>query len=182
MTSPLTPFENIAYFTTRDNKGGQYGTLVSRAEMGDSQAYVASRHTPEGFDLSPNTGGSMAIHRTQEYGYNLLLATSPETTKNDPMAAKRILAMLAFAAFHDEVEHVYNPHSIAIDIVAPDRDEMLDTYRHVLGARRIRRIGEDVDNPHDIIRTTLRRSVGRSALVLHDTQSYVSPFPAAISM
>lgn len=177
MTSPLASFENIAYFTTRDKQGGQYGTLVSRAEIGRNQAYIASRHTAEGFDLSPNTGGSMAVRRTQEYGYNLVLTTSPEASSDDPKAAERTLAMLAFAAFHDEVEHMHDPDSIGIDIATPDRDAMLDSYRHVLGVRRIRRIGDDAEVVRDVLRTTLRRSVGRSALVLRDTQSYLSPFP-----
>lgn len=175
MTSPNVPFERIDHFRSRLLLGDE-DTTISRASLGDIKIYLAHSSSTTSENL---TMGGYLLMRADESRHEILSYNVPEVRLEDPLAPKRVLALLAFSALlEDQKNHNWTDETlltVAIDDAEAHPDPLL---RDVLGVR-MRRTGHlHEGRPQEaLVRTAIWSAMGNTQETLREVQSYRAPYP-----
>ena len=173
MTSPNIPFERIDHFTSRLRLGDE-DTTISRASLGDAKIYLAHSSHPE----ATNTPQGFLLMQARESGREILHYKIPEARLEDPLAPKRILALLAFSALlEDQKMHNWTDETL-LTVAVDDENHPDPLLRDVLGVR-MRRTGYlHQGRPQAaLVRTSITEAMGNVQDALLAIQSYRAPYP-----
>lgn len=175
MTSPNIPFERVDHFRSR-LKVGDEDTTISRAHIGDAKIYIA--HTPNA-NLGEEAAQGYLLIRESQDRREVLHYKVPESRPEDPLAAKRTLALLAFSALlEDQKAHRWTEETLLTVAVEDSEAHPDPLLRDVLGVR-MRRTGRiHAGRPQNaLVRAAISEAMGSVNETLSEVQSYRAPYP-----
>jgi hypothetical protein len=168
MTEPHILFEKLSYFEARNVEGGKDDIVVSHADIGDADLYVATPQYEVDVKKRLRKSGNIVLAQQSEGDQEIVHAEVPEQRPGDPYAPERTLAMLAFAALKDAPDVQADRHEARLYMQVNAMDERTEAlYRRTLGMR-MRRTG-NLTGERDasvILSASQRRAFGNSGLTL----------------
>lgn len=162
MTSPNVPFERIDHFRSR-LKLGDEDTVISRAHLGDVKIYLA--HALQ--DPVETASRGYLTMRENDTQRDILFLKVPEARREDPLAPRRALALLAFSALLEDQYNWTDETSLAVTAAQPDIELLVSDV-----------LGVELQGP--LARTAISNAMGRLYEVLNEVQAYRAPYPMQI--